>query len=54
LPERSGAWIAVWPQRRRWRANGVWARAMTRLVTIVRVLCEREALPPMVMVDAQT
>jgi hypothetical protein len=26
---------------------------MTRLVTIVRVLCEGEALPPMVMVDAQ-
>ncbi len=29
LPERYGTWTAVWAQWRRWRANGVWARAMT-------------------------
>lgn len=54
LPERYGAWTAVWSQWRRWRANGVWAAAMTRLAAIVRVLHEREPLPSMVMVDAQT
>jgi transposase len=37
LPERYGAWTAVWAQWRRWRASGVWARAMTRLAAIVRV-----------------
>ena len=31
LPERYGAWTAVWAQWRRWRANGVWAAAMARL-----------------------
>jgi len=54
LPERYGAWTAVWAQWRRWRASGVWARAMTRLAAIVRVLHEREPGPSMVMVDAQT
>lgn len=54
LPERYGAWTAVWAQWRRWRANGVWSRAMTRLSMIVRVLHEREPTPSMVMVDAQT
>ena len=54
LPERYGAWTAVWSQWRRWRANGVWAAAMTRLAAIVRVLHEREPVPSMVMVDAQT
>jgi putative transposase len=54
LPERYGAWTAVWAQWRRWRANGVWARAMTRLAAIVRVLHDREPGPSMVMVDAQT
>jgi len=54
LPERYGAWSAVWAQWRRWRANGVWAAAMTRLAAIVRVLHDREPLPSMVMVDAQT
>jgi transposase len=54
LPERYGAWTAVWAQGRRWRSNGVWARAMTRLAAIVRVLHEREPFPSMVMVDAQT
>ncbi|MFI5284031.1 MAG: IS5 family transposase, partial [Candidatus Dormibacterales bacterium] len=54
LPDRYGAWTAVWAQWRRWRANGVWERAMTRLAAIVRVLHDREPLPSMVMVDAQT
>jgi transposase len=54
LPERYGAWTAVWAQWRRWRANGVWARAMTRLVEVVRCFHDREPLPSMVMVDAQT
>jgi putative transposase len=54
LPERYGAWTAVWAQWRRWRANGVWAAAMTRLAAIVRVLHDREPIPSMVMVDAQT
>jgi len=54
LPERYGAWTAVWAQWRRWRSNGVWARAMERLAAIVRVLHDREPVPSMVMVDAQT
>ena len=54
LPERFGAWTAVWAQWRRWRANGVWAAAMTRLVAVVRWFHEREPIPSMVMVDAQT
>jgi transposase len=54
LPERYGTWTAVWAQWRRWRSNGVWARAMERLAAIVRVLHDREPTPSMVMVDAQT
>ncbi len=54
LPERYGAWTAVWSQFRRWRSNGVWDRAMTRLVAVVRWFHDREATPSMVMVDAQT
>jgi transposase len=54
LPERYGAWTAVWAQWRRWRASGVWAAAMTRLAAIVRVLHDRDPMPSMVMVDAQT
>jgi putative transposase len=54
LPERYGAWSAVWSQWRRWRANGVWAAAMVRLAAVVRWLHDREPLPSMVMVDAQT
>jgi transposase len=45
---------AVWAQWRRWRANGVWARAMARLAAVVRLLHDREPMPSMVMVDAQT
>jgi hypothetical protein len=54
VPEHHGPWTAVWAQWRRWRTSGVWARAMTRLAAIVRVLHEREPGPSMVMVDAQT
>jgi transposase len=54
LPERYGTWTAAWSQWRRWRANGVWAAAMVRLAAIVRVLHDREPLPSMVMLDAQT
>lgn len=54
LPERYGAWTAVWAQWRRWRANGVWERAMIRLAAVVRWLHGREPTPSMVMVDAQT
>ncbi len=54
LPERYPPWTAVWSQWRRWRSNGVWAAAMTRLAAVVRWLHEREPVPSMVMVDAQT
>jgi transposase len=54
LPERYPAWGAVWQQWRRWRENGVWARAMARLVGLVRLLHGRESTPSMVMIDAQT
>lgn len=54
LPERYGPWTAVWSQWRRWRASGVWAAAMTRLVAVVRWFHGREPAPSMVMVDAQT
>jgi len=32
----------------------LWARAMTRLAAVVRLLHDREPFPSMVMVDAQT
>ena len=54
LPDRFGSWGAVWQQWRRWRANGVWERAMARLAAQVRSRHEREPDPSMVMVDAQT
>ena len=54
LPERYGSWGAVWQQWRRWRANGVWARAMTRLASKIRTDHNRSASPSMVMIDAQT
>jgi len=54
LPERYPPWTAVWSQWRRWRSNGVWAAAMTRLAAIVRWFHDREPVPSMVMVDAQT
>jgi len=54
LPERYPAWGAVWQQWRRWRANGVWERAMARLAALVRSEHGREASPSMVVIDAQT
>lgn len=54
LPERYPPWGAVWQQWRRWRANGVWARAMARLGGLIRFLHGREPLPSMVIIDAQT
>ena len=54
LPTGYPPWTAVWSQWRRWRANGVWAAAMARLAAIVRWLHDREPVPSMVMVDAQT
>ncbi len=53
-PSATAPWTAVWAQWRRWRANGVWAAAMARLAAIVRLLHDREPIPSMVMVDAQT
>ena len=55
LPERYPPWSAVWQQWRRWRANGVWARAMVLLTHAVRILKKRPSVEPsMVMIDAQT
>ena len=54
LPERFPPWGAVWQQWRRWRANGVWAKAMARLRGLIRLLHGREPLPSMVIIDAQT
>jgi transposase len=54
LPDRFGAWGAVWQQWRRWRANGVWAKAMTRLARHIRVKDKRDPMRSMVVIDAQT
>jgi putative transposase len=54
LPARYPPWEAVWQQWRRWRENGVWARAMTRLVEMIRLDHGRTPVPSMVMIDAQT
>ncbi len=54
LPEHFGAWSAVWSQWRRWRANGVWEEAMARLAQHIRMVHQRDPLPSMVMIDAQT
>lgn len=54
LPERFPPWQAVWKQWCRWRANEVWARAMTRLAHAVRQQHDRPAEPSMVTIDAQT
>ncbi len=54
LPDRFGSWGAVWQQWRRWRANGVWERAMARLAAQVRARHDRAPDPSMVMIDAQT
>ena len=54
LPERFPPWEAVWQQWRRWRANGVWATAMTRVATLIRMRKGRSGTPSMLMIDAQT
>jgi transposase len=54
LPDCYPRWEAVWQQWRRWRANGVWARAMTRLGALIRFQHGRDPIPSMVMIDAQT
>lgn len=54
LPDRYGPWGAVWQQWRRWRANGVWDRAMALLAREIRLKHGREATPSMLMIDAQT
>ena len=55
LPDRYPPWEAVWQQWRRWRENGVWARAMARIARRVRRQSKRKTVEPsMVMIDAQT
>jgi len=54
LPACYPPWEAVWQQWRRWRSNGVWAKAMTRLAERIRTRQGRTAKPTMVMIDAQT
>lgn len=54
LPACYPPWEAVWQQWRRWRANGVWARAMTRIASLIRTRHGRTAKPTMVMIDGQT
>lgn len=44
LPGRHGARTAVWAWWHRWRASGVWPRAMTRLFAVVRWFHDREPL----------
>jgi hypothetical protein len=48
-----GSWGAAWQQRRRWRANGAWERAMAGLAALVRIHARKPA-PSMVMIDAPT
>jgi transposase len=54
LPACYPPWEAVWQQWRRWRSNGVWAHAMTRIAVLIRTRKGRAAKPTMVMIDAQT
>jgi len=54
LPACYPPWEAGWQQWRRWRSNGVWAKAMTRIATLIRTRHGRTAKPTMVMIDAQT
>jgi len=54
LPAAYPPWEAVWQQWRRWRASGVWARAMTRIAALIRTKHGRTATPTMVMIDGQT
>jgi putative transposase len=54
LPATYPPWPAVWQQWRRWRDNGVWALAMTRLAHHIRLRKNRASDPTMVMIDGQT
>ena len=54
LPERFPDWQAVWSQWRRWRDNGIWAKAMRVLAREIRLRHHRKPDPTMVMIDAQT
>ena len=55
LPDPYPPWEAVWQQWRRWRENGVWAKAMSRIARLVRKQAKRKTVEPtMVMIDAQT
>jgi len=54
LPDRYPPWEAVWQQWRRWRENGVWARAMSRIARLIRSMKRAHVEPTMVMIDAQT
>jgi len=55
LPAAYPPWEAVWQQWRRWRENGVWARAMARIARRVRRQSKRKTVEPtMVRIDAQT
>jgi transposase len=54
LPDRFPPWEVVWQQWRRWRDNGVWEKAMTRLAREDRLRYKRGGQPSMVMIDAQT
>jgi transposase len=54
LPAKYSPWPAVWQQWRRWRDNGVWALAMTRLAHHIRLRKNRASDPTMVMIDGQT
>jgi putative transposase len=53
LPACYPPWEAVWQQWRRWRSNGVWAAAMTRIASLIRTRKGRAAKPSMVMIDVQ-
>jgi transposase len=54
LPDRYPPWEAVWQQWRRWRENGVWARAMSRIARLIRSMKRAHVEPTMGMIDAQT
>ena len=54
LPDHYPPWAAVWQRWRRWRANGVWARAMSRITRLIRSRRRAHIEPTMVMIDAQT
>ena len=54
LPARSGCWVAVWAQWRRWRDRGVWATAMLRLHRVARTNAGRQVESSLLMVDART